>query len=61
MAGLVWRLNCGDAGHALVCLVISIFAAVWATIWDAGCGEKWGWDGGGFEMIRKWQGKMLVF
>jgi len=62
LAGLVWRLDCGAAAHALVCLVVGVcVTGLWVTIWDAGCGAKWGgrtWDS---RMIRKWQGKVLVF
>jgi hypothetical protein len=40
LAGLVWCLDCGAAAHALVCLLVSVFTALWATIWDAGGGWK---------------------
>jgi hypothetical protein len=77
VAGLVWRLGCGDAGHALVCLVVSVLPLVWATIWDAVVGGNGWWRGEGCgvlgagawmqvldydtDMTRKWQRKMLVF
>jgi hypothetical protein len=60
LAGLIWGLDC-DCAHALGFLGVGA-GPVWATIWDAGGQRKWvGKWVGDLRMIRKWQGKMLVF
>jgi hypothetical protein len=47
LAGLVWRVSCSNAAHALLCLAVvwvyglGFTVQVCTTLWDAGCGGKW--------------------